>query len=284
MSDLGAIFHVKKAGVQYDAHAYTTIDECPEPNLKLMFNGQQAYVKLVSKGSGDVPCYVKTKGGAIFQVLASHVKPQENFFVAKGQTPWYNNSWGGRNHVTNIDESISGQAIVTCDANVTNTDEMFYKCTNLTELDLSHFDTSKVTSMHSMFANCFSLKSLDVTKFDTSRVTKMYSMFEYSKIPVLNLSSFNTSSVTTMSYMFKGANCVELNLSNFNTSNVAHMYMMFYGCANLATIIGTIDMKSCTDWHYMFYDCHKLTGVKIKNPPSGFDGAGLNSSQYTIVQ
>ena len=68
MSDLGAIFHVKKAGVQYDAHAYTTLDECPEPNLKLKYKGQQGYVKLENKGEGDVPCYVKTKAGKVFQV------------------------------------------------------------------------------------------------------------------------------------------------------------------------------------------------------------------------
>lgn len=68
MSDLGAIFHVKNDGVQYDAHAYTTLGECPEPNLKLMFKGQQAYVKLAAKGSGDVPCYVRTKAGELYQV------------------------------------------------------------------------------------------------------------------------------------------------------------------------------------------------------------------------
>lgn len=68
MSDLGAIFHVKKAGVQYDAHAYTTLDECPEPNLKLAYKGQQGYVKLEAKGEGDVPCYVKTKAGNTYQV------------------------------------------------------------------------------------------------------------------------------------------------------------------------------------------------------------------------
>ena len=68
MSDLGAIFHVKKAGVQYDAHAYTTTDECHEPNLKIKFKGSPAYIKLEAKGSGDVPCYVKTKAGNTYQV------------------------------------------------------------------------------------------------------------------------------------------------------------------------------------------------------------------------
>lgn len=73
MSDLGAIFHVKKDGVQYDAHAYTTLDECPEPNLKLTYKGQQAYVKLEAKGDGDVPCYVKPKSGStMYQVKKSY--------------------------------------------------------------------------------------------------------------------------------------------------------------------------------------------------------------------
>lgn len=73
MSDLGAIFHVKKAGVQYDAHAYTTIDECPEPNLKIKFKGSPAYIKLEAKGSGDVPCYVKKSDGGVFQVKKEYV-------------------------------------------------------------------------------------------------------------------------------------------------------------------------------------------------------------------
>lgn len=68
MSDLGAIFHVKKAGVQYDANAYTTLDECPYPNIKIKFKGTNAFVKLENNGSGDVPCYVKTRAGEVFQV------------------------------------------------------------------------------------------------------------------------------------------------------------------------------------------------------------------------
>lgn len=82
MSDLGAIFHVKKAGVQYDAHAYTTTDECPEPNLKIKFKGSPAYVKLEAKGSGDVPCYVKKSDGGVFQVKKEYVSiPAGNFTI-----------------------------------------------------------------------------------------------------------------------------------------------------------------------------------------------------------
>ena len=74
MSDLGTIFHVKKNGIQYDAHAYTTLGECPVPNIKLMFKGQQAYVKLAAKGSGDVPCYVRTKAVGLYQVKKEAVR------------------------------------------------------------------------------------------------------------------------------------------------------------------------------------------------------------------
>lgn len=68
MSDIGAIFHVRKNGVQYNAHAYTTIDECPYPNLKIRFNGTNAFVKLENRGNGDVPLYVKMRSGEIYQV------------------------------------------------------------------------------------------------------------------------------------------------------------------------------------------------------------------------
>lgn len=81
MSDLGAIFHVKKAGVQYDAHAYTTLDECPEPNMKIKFKGSPAYIKLEAKGSGDVPCYVKKSNGGVFQVKKEVGVPPGNTII-----------------------------------------------------------------------------------------------------------------------------------------------------------------------------------------------------------
>ncbi len=136
---------------------------------------------------------------------------------------------------------------------------MFYGCNSLTSLDLSNFNTSKVTNMSYMFYDCNSLTSLDLSNFDTSNITNMFSMFyDCSSLTLLDLSNFDTSKVTDMSYMFSR-------------------------CNSITTIKGVIDMKSCTGYYDMFHNCTKLKGVQIKNPPSGFDGGGLNKDQYTIV-
>ena len=54
---------------------------------------------------------------------------------------------------------------------------MFYECSNITEIDLSHFDSSNVTEMVFMFGNCSSLQYLNLSNFDTSQVTDMFAMF-----------------------------------------------------------------------------------------------------------
>lgn len=84
MSDLGAIFHVKKDGTQYDAHAYTTLEECPYPNLKINFNGTNAFVKMYARG--NVPCYVKTAAGEKYQVNKEFVAPTGTVILPKQQT------------------------------------------------------------------------------------------------------------------------------------------------------------------------------------------------------
>ena len=167
----------------------------------------------------------------------------------------------------------------------TNMEYMFQYCQSLTSLDLSNFNTSNVTDMFYMFDNCQALTSLDLSNFNTSNVTNMNYMFSGCiSLISLDLSNFDTSNVTKMNYMFNYCNSLtSLDLSNWDTSNITSMSRMFRNCRNLEHIEGIIDMKSCTDYGYMFYLCDKLSGVKIKNPPAGFDGEGLASNQYTIV-
>lgn len=87
MSDLGAIFHVKKNGTQYNAHAYTTLDECPYPNLKIKTkSGTQGYVKLTTNGSGDVPFRVKPKSESTTYQVVAEATPSGSLVIAGGST------------------------------------------------------------------------------------------------------------------------------------------------------------------------------------------------------
>ena len=65
--------------------------------------------------------------------------------------------------------------------NATSCHAMFRDCSNLTQIDLSDFDTSNVTDMCFMFHNCERLKGIELNNFNTSNVTDMSSMFEYCK-------------------------------------------------------------------------------------------------------
>ena len=98
------------------------------------------------------------------------------------------------------------------DDNITNCDFMFYGCTNITEINLSNFNTSLVTSMDEMFNGCSSLISLELSNFDTSKVERM-------------------------NYMFKNCSLLNsLDLSSFITSQVVYMDEIFYNCINLEYI------------------------------------------------
>ena len=85
---------------------------------------------------------------------------------------------------------------------------MFYECSQLTSLDVSGFDTSKVTNMLYMFHGCSQLTSLDVSGFNTSNVTNMNSMFcGCSQLASLNLKNWQISkleNVTSNLDMFFG--------------------------------------------------------------------------------
>ena len=88
---------------------------------------------------------------------------------------------------------------------VTNMEDMFNQCENLTSLDLSSFNTAGVTSMRNMFVNCKGLTSLDLQNFNTEKVTDMYDMFaECASLKTLNISSFQMSQVTNKTGVLSG--------------------------------------------------------------------------------
>ena len=145
---------------------------------------------------------------------------------------------------------------------------MFYWMSNLTSLDLSNFDTSKVIDMKSMFYCMRILTTINLSNFNTSKVTNMSSMFyDMYSLTALDLSSFDTSQVTDMSDMFYNMrNLTTINLSNFNTSRVTNMGHMFSYMTGITTLdLSNFDTSKVTDMGGMFSFMYNLTTFNLSN-------------------
>ena len=152
--------------------------------------------------------------------------------------------------------------------NVTDMSYMFSDCSSLTSLDVTHFNTAKVTDMSAMFYSCSSLTSLDVTHFNTENVTKIYSMFySCSSLTSLDVTHFNTAKVTNMISMFNNCSSLtSLDVTHFNTANVTNMRNMFSGCSSLTSLDVThFNTANVMKMNGMFSYSVALTSLYLTN-------------------
>lgn len=164
--------------------------------------------------------------------------------------PWY----AYRENIKTAEIKVKG---------MTDASYMFASCGNLTDVDLSEFDTSSVTNMRDMFAFCRSLAKIDVSQFDTRNVTDMGFMFYCCENLIsLDVSNFHTENVSNMSGMFSHCSLTSLDLTNFNTGNVKDMDMMFWGCTGLTSLdLSSFDVGNVTDMRDMLDDCSALKTI-----------------------
>ena len=145
---------------------------------------------------------------------------------------------------------------------------LFYKCSDIDEIDASNLNTSNANDMTYMFERCSSLTSLNVNNFNTEKISSMRSMFGYcSSLSSLNISHFNTPSLIDMAYVFRGcSNLTSIYLLNFNTKKVNVMDQLFYGCSSLTSLDISNFNTSKVQWMaHMFRDCYLLKTLNLSH-------------------
>ena len=143
---------------------------------------------------------------------------------------------------------------------------MFYKCSSLTSLDVSLFNTDKVEDMSHMFGDCLGLTSLDVSHFNTDKVWNMSYMFgNCSSLTFLDVSHFNTENVIHIWSMFQDCSgLTSLDVSNFHTEKATKMGSMFNNCSRLTSInLSSFNTAEVTDMAAMFHACNNLTSLNF---------------------
>ena len=165
-------------------------------------------------------------------------------------------------NVTNMDLSHLNTS------NVINAKFMFANNSSITNLDLSSFDTSNMINIMDMFWKASSLETVDLSSFNTSKVVNMWGVFnEATSLKSLDLSSFDTSNTEIMTLMFqKCQGLTSLDLSNFDTSNVTSMREMFIGANNLTSLdLSNFDTSNVTNMSSMFSGAKKLEILNVSS-------------------
>ena len=167
--------------------------------------------------------------------------------------------------------------------NVKDMSDMFYICSGLISLDVTHFNTENVKDMSNMFYGCSGLISLDVTHFNTENVTSMRNMFySCSSLTSLDVTNFNTANVTDMSNMF--SNCRNLTTIYVSDKFVINNknYSLFFGCEKLKGAITEYD-ASKTDYTYANYTTGYFTKLVGKNGDEKIGAAGKTLATDNLV-
>lgn len=121
-------------------------------------------------------------------------------------------------------------------SNLTSTSDMFSQCNNLTEIDISNWNTSNVANMSGMFSNT-ALSSLDLSSFDTSNVTIMYAMFSGCHFSQLNLNDLDLTNVFSMEqFVASNQQLTSFTLTNKTSNSLRAFSGMFYNCSSLSNV------------------------------------------------
>ncbi|MBR6852492.1 MAG: BspA family leucine-rich repeat surface protein [Prevotella sp.] len=173
------------------------------------------------------------------------------------------------------------------DARPTSTQYWFANCFELKTISgLEYLNTSEVTDMSAMFMECGELTELDLSHFDTSKVTSMNNMFFRFAGTTLDLSSFDTSNVTDMAYMF--ANCSSLTTiyvsDKWVTTNVTEGDYMFGDCTALVGGNGTTFDENHTDPSYARIDKQGQPGYFTDGGSTGKDEEQITATPTWAFQ
>ena len=146
-----------------------------------------------------------------------------------------------------------------------SSNDLCSKLSNLTTVNLSSLNTSKVESMAFMFEGTTSLKQLDLSSFDTSNVTNMWAMFRDSGVETIDLSSFDTSKVTRMDEMFYRSQIKTIDVSSFDTSNVENFDCMFSKTKLTTLDVSNFDGSKAVYNNFTFEENSELETIYLGN-------------------
>jgi len=252
------------------------------------------HFKLPLSASGSYNFTVDWGDGQVSTITSWNAAAADHTYAASGVytvsilgecTIWSFNNTGDRLKVLNVMQW--GNAVTTA--------LDFYGCTNLT--DISAIDSPASRSLANLFRGCTGL-NVDLSHWDVSKVTNMYGMFQLATAfnngantdvnPITGrtgIDGWDVGNVTSMGDMFNGASTFNRPTGNWNVGKVTNMVSMFKQ-SPFNQYIGDWNTVSVTNMGYMFNDCpfNQYIGDWNVSNCTGFQGFLSNVGVSTFNQ
>ena len=151
---------------------------------------------------------------------------------------------------------------------VTNMYRMFMGCSNLSNIDVSHFDMSSVENISGMFRACYAIRSLSIEKWNVSNCKDISYVFDSCVgLATINVDNWDVSSCENMQNMFFNTPATSYNLSKWDVSKCKNMRQMFTSDPNLKSVIfnSNVKLESIEDMSSTFENCKSLTTLTLPN-------------------
>ena len=155
-------------------------------------------------------------------------------------------------------------------SDVLSMEDMFYGCSNLTDLAADWGNTINCTDMSGLFYNCSSLKNITsfTEKVNVTNVEKVDYLFSgCSNLEYINCSNWNLSKTTSSSHLFENCGNVKIiGLPQFS-EKLENISYMFSDCKNLTEIYSLEDFNpvNVTNAKGMFSGCSSLSSINLNN-------------------
>ena len=180
-------------------------------------------------------------------------------------------------------------------AKITNMNEMFSGA-GISQIAVngSGWDTSNLVYSYGMFEDCANLTEIDLSAWNVSKLEKAFSMFENSGLKSIDLSTWDESIVNSVYDMFR--NCKALTSVNLNGWNLSHMENgttddrkgsadMFSGCTALTKL--TIPASLTMFGQNFAANCTSLTTIEFLHDAGTaltFPAAGSDSGAFYVSE
>ena len=149
---------------------------------------------------------------------------------------------------------------------------VFHDCPELTQLDLSNWDTGKIQYMIATFNGCTKLTEVNCSTWNTNKVYNMQlAFYNCNSLETIPVRDWNTKSLMYMDKAF--GNCtslVNLDVSKWDTSKVVELTNTFYHCSSLKTLdISKWKTSNVIRADSLFSGCEKLTSLDVSKWDTG---------------